>query len=140
MKLPQWSLGSTLAALAILAAPVGCASGDGGSTHFSLKVVAQPRGGSVSTFCSQLGSSSGGTGGDNMTAGRWFQTSSHNTSSDGTWYDVQITGFNGNVHAWRYDEALARNGAVLDVRYDDVSGPVEVRISGAFAAIVPCAP
>ncbi len=140
MKLPKHSLGATLVALAILAAPVGCASGDSGATHFSLKVVAQPSGAAASSFCSQLGSSSGASGGDNITAGRWFQTTSHNTTSDGTWYDVQITGYDGNVHSWRYDEALARAGAVVDVHYDDVGGRVDVRISGAFAAIDPCAP
>ena len=139
MRLHRLPFAATLIALAILSAPVGCSSSDDGPSRFSLKVVAHPAGKGPSTFCSQVGSSAG-TSGDNITAGRWFQTSSHTTASDGSWYDIDITGFDGNVHSWRYDEAQVRAGVTVDARYDDVGGPVDVHISGAFTAIVPCSP
>ena len=140
MNTRRWSLVATLTGLAILSVPTGCSRAESGPTRFSLKVAVQSSGKPPSSYCSQLGSSTGGASGDDFTADRRFQTALHTTTADGTWYEVDITGLDGNAHSWRYDEAQARAGVTLDARYHDVGGPVDVRISGAFARIDPCLP
>jgi hypothetical protein len=131
---------ATLAVLALLSAPVGCSGADSGKTAFSLKVVVQPSGQAAAAQCVELGTSSGSTDENNLVPAREIQIASHNTPAEGSWYEVEITGYDGNAHSWRYDEGLARSGAVLDLQYEDGTGQVAVRMSSAFTVIQPCRP
>jgi hypothetical protein len=134
----RFSLGASLFSMAILFAPVGCSSGDTGSTHFGLKVLSQASGQPATYQCQQAGQNAGdGSGGNLSVAGKWIYTTSHNTTADGTWYDVEITGYDGNVHSWRYDEAQARAGATLESHFDDTGGPTDVQISAVYGACSP---
>jgi hypothetical protein len=128
----------TLLGLFALFAIAGCGGSDEDRTHYTLKVVAHPESGAPSAMCNEMGESSGGTSGDNLTAGAWTETESH---TDGvTTFEIRVTGHDGVVHHWHYDESMARMGTTLQVRYADVDGTTSLSIIGVFAQVDPCTP
>jgi hypothetical protein len=124
--------------LACLAIVAGCGN-DGGPAHFTLKVVAEPQGKGASAACENMGDSTGGASGNNFFVGRWYEASSVNEDGE-TFYIVRITGDDGTIHSWRYDEGMARAGERIDDRYLDAHGETAVHISGIFAKVDRCDP
>jgi len=116
----------------------GCATTDDQPTRYTLKLVATPQGQPASAQCVETGESSGDTDGSNLTAGAWTEVEGH---TDGiTTYEIRITGHDGVVHRWHYDEAMARTGAALSDEYTDSDGTTAISIVGIFQRVDPCMP